>query len=119
MQESYRRGKRQPWDLQRPQREVINAEVEGLFSGDVLDAGCGLGDNAAFLAAKGYQVKLYEMHYLLQKLVRSPLSGVPSACIHQWTGDLCHVGSCACVLTTCVVRCSRPGGWQQSARHCT
>jgi len=45
-----------PWDLEVPQPEVVRIESAGGFRGAVLDAGCGLGANAEFLAGKGYDV---------------------------------------------------------------
>ena len=41
---------RAPWDIQRHQPALESAE--GLFTGRVLDVGCGLGDNARWLAAR-------------------------------------------------------------------
>ncbi|WP_017539654.1 class I SAM-dependent methyltransferase [Nocardiopsis halophila] len=45
-----------PWDIGEAQPDVVAMEAEGRFSGEVLDAGCGPGDNAAFLARRGYRV---------------------------------------------------------------
>lgn len=47
---------RVPWDIAAAQPGVIEFERMGRFRGQVLDAGCGLGDNAIFLATRGYQV---------------------------------------------------------------
>jgi len=45
-----------PWDIGQAQPEVIALQAAGQFSGQVLDVGCGLGDNAIFLANHGHQV---------------------------------------------------------------
>ncbi|MEU2613212.1 class I SAM-dependent methyltransferase [Micromonospora sp. NPDC007271] len=45
-----------PWDTGRPQPVLIAAERTGRITGHVLDAGCGLGDNAVHLARLGYRV---------------------------------------------------------------
>jgi 2-polyprenyl-3-methyl-5-hydroxy-6-metoxy-1,4-benzoquinol methylase len=46
----------QPWDIGRPQPAVVAAAEAGLVSGEVLDVGCGLGDNAVYLASRGARV---------------------------------------------------------------
>lgn len=45
-----------PWDIGAPQPVVINWERAGRIRGEVLDAGCGLGDNAIHLARHGHHV---------------------------------------------------------------
>jgi SAM-dependent methyltransferase len=45
-----------PWDIGAPQPSVVGLERNGDIRGQVLDAGCGLGDNAIYLAGRGYQV---------------------------------------------------------------
>jgi 2-polyprenyl-3-methyl-5-hydroxy-6-metoxy-1,4-benzoquinol methylase len=45
-----------PWDIGRPQREFVRLEESGMISGDVLDVGCGSGENALFLAGRGHDV---------------------------------------------------------------
>src|SRR6201985_3685957 len=42
-----------PWDIGEPQPAVVRLADAGAFSGEVLDAGCGTGDNALHLAARG------------------------------------------------------------------
>jgi cyclopropane fatty-acyl-phospholipid synthase-like methyltransferase len=43
-----------PWDIGKPQKPFI--DVADQISGSVLDAGCGTGDNALFLASRGNKV---------------------------------------------------------------
>ena len=45
-----------PWDIGAAQPVVIEAERAGRFPGAVLDVGCGLGDNAIYLASQGHEV---------------------------------------------------------------
>jgi SAM-dependent methyltransferase len=54
-EELYRQG-RPPWDLGRPQPEVVRLAEEGGLVGDVLDVGCGTGENALYLAGLGRPV---------------------------------------------------------------
>ncbi|MCB5180587.1 class I SAM-dependent methyltransferase [Streptomyces antimicrobicus] len=45
-----------PWDIGEAQPDVVELEQLGRFHGAVLDIGCGPGDNAVFLARRGYRV---------------------------------------------------------------
>lgn len=47
-------GGKTPWDLgkNRPQPSIVHAYEEGKIRGNVLDAGCGVGENCVFLARK-------------------------------------------------------------------
>lgn len=49
-----------PWDIGGPQPVIAELEQAGEISGNVLDAGCGLGDNAVFLARRGYRVVAFD-----------------------------------------------------------
>jgi SAM-dependent methyltransferase len=52
---SYQNGPA-PWDTARAQPAVARAAAEGAFTGSVLDAGCGVGDNTVLLASLGLSV---------------------------------------------------------------
>ncbi|QKG21593.1 class I SAM-dependent methyltransferase [Actinomadura verrucosospora] len=54
--EAYRTGEPAPWDAGRPQPAVERLAGEGAFTGPVLDAGCGTGENALRIAATGAPV---------------------------------------------------------------
>ena len=45
-----------PWDIGRPQKEIVQLERAGEIVGSVLDAGCGTGENALYLAAQKHEV---------------------------------------------------------------
>lgn len=45
-----------PWVLGAPQPAVVALEAAGAFHSPILDIGCGHGENALFLAEKGYTV---------------------------------------------------------------
>src|SRR6185295_10414420 len=45
-----------PWDIGQPQPVVVRLASEGRFIGTVLDAGCGTGENALHVAARGLSV---------------------------------------------------------------
>jgi len=48
--------KENPFDVNEPNDWVVNLEAQGKIRGLVLDSGCGTGDNALYLAAKGHSV---------------------------------------------------------------
>jgi len=47
---------RPPWDIGRPQPVFVQLAEAGEILGDVLDAGCGTGENALYLAGLGHTV---------------------------------------------------------------
>lgn len=50
------RDTRPPWDAGRPHSAIVRLAEDGAFAGRVLDAGCGTGENAIELAARGLDV---------------------------------------------------------------
>jgi SAM-dependent methyltransferase len=52
---SYRDGPA-PWDIGQPQPAIVRLASEGAFTGAVLDAGCGTGENALHIASLGLHV---------------------------------------------------------------
>ncbi len=44
-----------PWDIGRPQREIIQLEAAGEIQGSVLDVGCGTGEHVLHLAERGHE----------------------------------------------------------------
>jgi cyclopropane fatty-acyl-phospholipid synthase-like methyltransferase len=45
-----------PWDIPAPQPAFVRLEEAGEMRGSVLDAGCGTGENALYLASCGHEV---------------------------------------------------------------
>jgi SAM-dependent methyltransferase len=45
-----------PWDIPGPQPAVVALAESGAIRGSVLDAGCGTGENALYLASRGHEV---------------------------------------------------------------
>jgi cyclopropane fatty-acyl-phospholipid synthase-like methyltransferase len=45
-----------PWDIAGPQPAVVRLEESAEILGSVLDAGCGTGENALYLASRGHEV---------------------------------------------------------------
>jgi cyclopropane fatty-acyl-phospholipid synthase-like methyltransferase len=52
----YRSAEPPPWEVGGPQPEVVRLAGEGAFRGGVLDVGCGTGEHALYLAARGVRV---------------------------------------------------------------
>jgi SAM-dependent methyltransferase len=53
---SYRQPQPPPWDIGRPQPALAALAAQGRLAGEVLDAGCGTGEHALLLAARGARV---------------------------------------------------------------
>jgi SAM-dependent methyltransferase len=52
---AYRSGT-PPWDIGRPQPAIVRVADQDLIAGDVIDLGCGTGENALYLASRGLAV---------------------------------------------------------------
>jgi SAM-dependent methyltransferase len=51
---------RPPWDIGEPQPDIVALVAAGDITGDVLDAGCGLGENAVLFAEHGCRVTAFD-----------------------------------------------------------
>ncbi len=47
---------RAPWEIRRPQPEIVELFRKGQITGKVLDVGCGTGENTIFLAEQGLEM---------------------------------------------------------------
>ncbi len=45
-----------PWDIGRPQPEIVRLDRSGQLTGFVLDVGCGTGEHVLYLAGRGFEV---------------------------------------------------------------
>jgi len=45
-----------PWDIGQPQPAIVRLASKGVFTGSVLDAGCGLGENTLHIASLGVSI---------------------------------------------------------------
>lgn len=53
---SYTNDESAPWDIGQPQPAIVRLASRGIFTGSMLDAGCGLGENTLHLASLGLSV---------------------------------------------------------------
>ena len=52
---AYENDRVPPWDIGRPQPEVVHLAKEQQIAGSVLDLGCGTGENALYVASLGHE----------------------------------------------------------------
>jgi ubiquinone/menaquinone biosynthesis C-methylase UbiE len=90
---SYRDGPA-PWDIGRPQPAVVRLAEEGAFSGTVLDAGCGTGENALHIAAMGLEVVGVDVAQTALSIARRKAAarGLAAEFVAADARDLRHLG---------------------------
>ncbi|CAF3898930.1 unnamed protein product [Rotaria sp. Silwood1] len=49
------------WEIERPQSAIIKLVEQGIFHGEILDIGCGIGDNAIYIASHTKNVNITDM----------------------------------------------------------
>ncbi|NGY65507.1 class I SAM-dependent methyltransferase [Lentzea sp. NEAU-D13] len=93
-----------PWDIGAPQPVVVDWEAAGRFRGHVLDAGCGTGDNAVFLASRGFRVTAVDIAPTAIETARTRGDGV------DWVvGDsAAFTGQFDTVLASALIHCVPP-----------
>jgi SAM-dependent methyltransferase len=93
-----------PWDIGAPQPVVVAWETAGRFRGHVLDAGCGTGDNALFLASRGHRVTAVDIAPTAIESARARGDGV------EWAvGDAAvFTGEFGTVLASALFHCLPP-----------
>ncbi|HET9555228.1 MAG TPA: class I SAM-dependent methyltransferase, partial [Anaeromyxobacteraceae bacterium] len=82
---SYRSGD-VPWDTGRPQPAIVRAAEAGRVVGLVLDVGCGTGENALYLAARGHGVLGLDASPTAVERARAKAAerALPGAQFHVW-----------------------------------
>jgi 2-polyprenyl-3-methyl-5-hydroxy-6-metoxy-1,4-benzoquinol methylase len=83
-----------PWDIGRAQREFICLEESGKIFGEVLDVGCGTGENALFLAGCGHEVWGVDSASIAIKVARRKAKerGLPATFLVKDTLNLYEIG---------------------------
>ena len=103
-----------PWDVGQPQPAVARLALEGRFSGAVLDAGCGTGENTLLVAALGLPVLGVDVAETALSMAREkaasagsrPSSPGPTRC--GWTGS--SAGSTRFSTAGCSTRSTATSG---------
>lgn len=75
-----------PWEIGRPQGAIARLAEAGLVVGSVLDVGCGTGENALLLAARGHAVLGVDGSATAVALAREKAAarGLAGAQFHVW-----------------------------------
>ncbi len=53
-----------PWEIGRPQPVILKLVEEEVFHGEVLDVGCGIGDNAIHIATHAKNVHMTAIDFV-------------------------------------------------------
>ena len=64
-----------PWDVERPQPAILRLASDGAFTGAVLDAGCGTGENALHVASLGLHVLGVDVAETARSIAREKAAG--------------------------------------------
>ncbi|CAN5500280.1 class I SAM-dependent methyltransferase [soil metagenome] len=78
-----------PWDTRAPKESVVAWQNDGVIRGDVLDIGCGFGDNAVFLGRHGHRVTGVDISptAVVAAQRRAHDAGLPDAAVTFAVGD--------------------------------
>ena len=77
-----------PWDVGRPQPTVARLALEGGFTGTVLDAGCGTGENSLLVAALGLPVLGVDVAETALSIAREKAAARGIAAEFEWADAL-------------------------------
>lgn len=64
-----------PWDIGQPQPAIVRVAAGGGFTGTVLDAGCGTGENAIYIASLGLSVLGFDVAETALTIAREKAGG--------------------------------------------
>ena len=61
------------WEIHQPQSVIVKLVEQGIFNGEVLDIGCGIGDNAIYIAnhVKNVQITAVDLVSFVLSFIRN------------------------------------------------